>query len=70
MGAVEFFLALLLYHLKLRCCVVTELKAGNFKPEHLGQLSFYLTAVEVIAPFNSHAVREVWVLQKGQWGPN
>lgn len=37
---------LLFYHLKLRCYLVIELKAGDFKPEHLGQLSFYLTAVD------------------------
>ncbi len=34
------------YHLKLRCYVVIELKSGKFKPEHLGQLGFYLTAVD------------------------
>jgi hypothetical protein len=32
--------------LKLRCYVVIEIKAGKFKPEHAGQLSFYLTAVD------------------------
>ncbi len=42
----EFFIDLLFYHLKLRCYVVIELKAGKFQPEHLGQLSFYLTAVD------------------------
>ena len=36
----------LFYHLKLRCYVVIELKGGKFKPEHLGQLGFYLTAVD------------------------
>ncbi|MCS4232307.1 putative nuclease of restriction endonuclease-like (RecB) superfamily [Stenotrophomonas maltophilia] len=41
----EFFIDLLFYHLHLRCYVVVELKAGKFKPEHLGQLGFYLTAV-------------------------
>lgn len=45
-GGDEFFIDLLFYHLKLRCYVVVELKAGKFKPEHLGQLSFYLTAVD------------------------
>jgi predicted nuclease of restriction endonuclease-like (RecB) superfamily len=45
-GGEEFFIDLLFYHLKLRCYVVIELKAGKFKPEHLGQLSFYLTAVD------------------------
>ena len=45
-GGDEFFIDLLFYHLKLRCYVVIELKGGKFKPEHLGQLRFYLTAVD------------------------
>lgn len=45
-GGDEFFIDLLFYHLKLRCYVVVELKAGKFKPEHAGQLGFYLTAVD------------------------
>lgn len=45
-GGDEFFIDLLFYHLKLRCYVVIELKAGSFRPEHLGQLGFYLTAVD------------------------
>ncbi|MDD4978574.1 MAG: PDDEXK nuclease domain-containing protein [Gallionella sp.] len=45
-GGDEYFIDLLFYHLKLRCYVVIELKGGKFKPEHLGQLSFYLTAVD------------------------
>ena len=45
-GGEEFFIDLLFYHLKLRCFVVIELKAGAFKPEHLGQLGFYLTAID------------------------
>jgi predicted nuclease of restriction endonuclease-like (RecB) superfamily len=45
-GGEEFFIDLLFYHLKLRCYVVIELKGGKFKPEHLGQLGFYLTAVD------------------------
>ena len=45
-GGDDFFIDLLFYHLKLRCYVVIELKAGAFKPEHLGQLSFYLTAID------------------------
>jgi predicted nuclease of restriction endonuclease-like (RecB) superfamily len=44
-GGDEFFIDLLFYHLKLRCYFVIELKGGKFKPEHLGQLGFYLTAV-------------------------
>jgi predicted nuclease of restriction endonuclease-like (RecB) superfamily len=45
-GAEDFFIDLLFYHLKLRCYVVIELKAGKFKPEHMGQLGFYMTAVD------------------------
>lgn len=45
-GGDDFFIDLLFYHLKLHCYVVVELKAGAFKPEHAGQLGFYLTAVD------------------------
>lgn len=45
-GGDDFFIDLLFYHLKLRCYVVIELKAGPFKPEHAGQLNFYLSAVD------------------------
>jgi predicted nuclease of restriction endonuclease-like (RecB) superfamily len=45
-GGDDFFIDLLFFHLKLRCYVVVELKAGAFKPEHAGQLSFYLSAVD------------------------
>ncbi len=45
-GGDDFYLDLLFYHLKLRSYVVVELKAGVFKPEHTGQLGFYLTAVD------------------------
>lgn len=42
----EFFIDLLFYHLHLRAFVVIELKAKKFKPEHTGQLGFYLAAVD------------------------
>jgi predicted nuclease of restriction endonuclease-like (RecB) superfamily len=45
-GGDDFHIDLLFYHLKLRCYVVIELKADKFKPEHLGQLGFYMTAVD------------------------
>lgn len=45
-GGEDFFLDLLFYHLNLRAYVVIELKATDFKPAHLGQLGFYLTAVD------------------------
>ena len=45
-GGEDFYLDLLFYHLKLRCFVVVELKAGEFRPEHAGKLNFYLSAVD------------------------
>lgn len=42
----EFFLDLLFYHTRLKCHVVVELKATAFKPEHAGQLNFYLAVVD------------------------
>ena len=44
-GGDEYTLDLLFYHLKLRCYVAIELKAGNFSPKDLGQLGFYVAAV-------------------------
>lgn len=41
----DYYLDLLFYHLDLRCYIVVELKNTNFKPEYIGQLSFYVTAV-------------------------
>lgn len=42
----EFFIDLLFYHARLKCYVVIEVKGGKFKPEHVGQLNFYLSAVD------------------------
>lgn len=42
----EFFIDLLFYHTRLKRYVVVELKAVAFKPEHAGQLNFYLSAVD------------------------
>lgn len=39
---------MLFYHLDLRCYIVVELKNVEFKPEYIGQLSFYVTAVDNI----------------------
>ncbi|GHU69084.1 hypothetical protein AGMMS49983_22070 [Clostridia bacterium] len=44
-GGEEFSLDLLLYHLKLHCYVAIELKGGKFHPRDLGQLGFYVSAV-------------------------
>jgi predicted nuclease of restriction endonuclease-like (RecB) superfamily len=42
----EFFIDLLMYHVKLKCYVVIELKADKFKPEYVGKLGFYTTAID------------------------
>ena len=41
----DYYLDLLFYHLELRCYIVVELKNTNFKPEYIGQLNFYVTAI-------------------------
>ncbi len=45
-GGDEFFIDLLFYHTRIKCYVVIELKATAFKPEHIGQLNFYLSAID------------------------
>ena len=41
----DYYIDLLFYHLDLRCYIVIELKTTEFKPEYIGQLGFYVTAV-------------------------
>ncbi len=45
-GDDDFYIDLLFYHLKLRCFVVVDLKVGEFKPEHVGKMNFYLNAID------------------------
>ncbi|MBN2664530.1 MAG: DUF1016 family protein [Bacteroidales bacterium] len=42
------YLEKMFYHIKLRCFVVLELKAGEFKPKYTGKLNFYLSAVDYL----------------------
>ena len=42
----EFFIDLLFYHRGLRAMVAVELKMGKFRPSYLGQLEFYLSALD------------------------
>ncbi|NJO59369.1 MAG: DUF1016 domain-containing protein [Richelia sp. RM2_1_2] len=44
-GGQEFFIDLLFYNYILRRFIVIELKTTDFKPDYLGQLNFYMTAV-------------------------
>lgn len=41
----DYYIDLLFYHLDLRSYIVVELKVSEFKPEYIGQLGFYVTAV-------------------------
>lgn len=43
----EYFIDLLLFHRRLRCLVAVELKIGEFKPEHKGQIEFYLDQLDL-----------------------
>ncbi|MDR0626463.1 MAG: PDDEXK nuclease domain-containing protein [Bifidobacteriaceae bacterium] len=45
-GAHDYFIDLLFQNRDLNCLVAVELKAGEFKPEYLGQLNFYLEALD------------------------
>jgi len=45
-GNSDFYIDLLFYHRGLQCLVAFELKSDKFKPEHLGQLNFYLEALD------------------------
>ncbi|MFN9499978.1 MAG: YhcG family protein [Chryseotalea sp.] len=45
-GNSDFYIDLLFYHRGLQCLVAFELKADKFKPEYLGQLNFYLEALD------------------------
>lgn len=45
-GNQDFYIDLLFYHRGLVALVAFELKIGKFKPEHMGQLNFYLEALD------------------------
>ena len=45
-GNTDFNIDLLFYNRELACLVAIELKTGKFKPRHLGQLEFYLEALD------------------------
>jgi len=45
-GNTDFHIDLLLFNRELACLVAIELKVKKFKPEYLGQLEFYLEALD------------------------
>ena len=42
----EFYIDLLMYHTKIHAYVVIEVKIGEFNPSDLGQLIFYVNAID------------------------
>jgi predicted nuclease of restriction endonuclease-like (RecB) superfamily len=45
-GNREYFIDLLLYHRALRCLVAIDLKIGEFEPEYVGKMQFYLAVLD------------------------
>lgn len=45
----EYFIDLMMYHRQLRCLVAIELKIGEFLPEYVGKMQFYLAVLDSTA---------------------
>jgi len=45
-GGKEYFIDLLLFHRRLRSLIAVELKIGEFQPEHVGKMQFYLAVLD------------------------
>ncbi len=45
-GGKEYFIDLLLYHRSLQCLVAIDLKIGEFMPEYVGKMQFYLAVLD------------------------
>ncbi len=45
----EYFIDLLLFHRRLKCLVAIDLKIGEFQPEFVGKMQFYLAALDRLA---------------------
>lgn len=45
-GGQEFYVDILLYHRHLRCLIALELKVGEFLPEYVGKMQFYLAVLD------------------------
>ena len=65
-GGQDFYLDLLFYHLKLRCYVVVELKAGDFEPGFISQLSMYQNVVDDILRHQNDKTTIGLLLVKGK----
>ena len=45
-GENDYYIDLLFFNRELKCLVAVELKKGSFRPEHAGQMQFYLEALD------------------------
>lgn len=45
-GGKEYFIDLLLFHRRLRALVAVELKIGEFQPEQIGKMQFYMAVLD------------------------
>jgi predicted nuclease of restriction endonuclease-like (RecB) superfamily len=68
LGSEDFYIDMLFYHLRLRCYVVVELKAGKFKPDHVSKLNMYLNIVDdlLLHPDDKPTIGLLLVKEKDQ----
>ena len=54
----EYFIDLLFFNRQLQCLVAFDLKRGDFKPEYLGKMNFYLSALDDVVrlPHENHSI--------------
>ena len=45
-GNKEYFIDLVLYHRSMQCLVAIDLKIGEFEPEYVGKMQFYLAVLD------------------------
>lgn len=50
----DFYLDLLFFNFHLNCFVIFELKVGEFKPEFVGKLNFYVNSIDAQIKDKSH----------------
>ena len=60
----DYFIDLLFYHTILHCYVAVELKNTEFKPEYIGKMNFYLTALnEIVKQIKTEIVLDLYYVE-------
>ncbi len=64
----EYFIDLLFYHRGLQALIAFELKRGKFKPEYVGKMNFYLSALDdlVKKPYENPSIGIILCKEKNQ----